>query len=66
MPSSYESIIDNLNMRNILILEKTICTLHTKEINLSNLGVIKKKVRILLPKRDFAEVKKNKKELEYV
>ena len=41
MPSTYESIIDNLNMRDVLALEKTVRALHTKETELTDLGIIK-------------------------
>lgn len=42
MPSIFRRIIDNLNMRNILMLEETVCILCIKEIKLTNLGIIKK------------------------
>ena len=41
MPSTYEGIIDNLNMRDILTLEETVRALRTKETELTDLGVIK-------------------------
>lgn len=41
MSSTYEGVINNLNMRNVLILEKTVYALYTKEIELTNLGAIK-------------------------
>ncbi len=38
---TYESIINNLNIRDILTLEETVRTLRTKETVLANLDVIK-------------------------
>ncbi len=40
-PSTYEGIINNLNIRDILTLEETVCALRTKETELTDLGVIK-------------------------
>ena len=41
MPSTYEGIINNLNLRNILTLEETVCALCIKKTELNDLGVIK-------------------------
>lgn len=41
MPSTYEGIIDNLNMRDNLTLDGAVRALRTKETGLSDLGVIK-------------------------
>ena len=41
MLSIYEGIIDNLNMRNILTLEETVCALCIKKTKLTNLEAIK-------------------------
>ena len=41
MPSTYEGIIDNLNMRDTLTLDSTVRALRTKETELTDLGVIK-------------------------
>lgn len=41
MPSTYEGIIDNLNMRETLTLEETVRALRTKETELNDLGNIK-------------------------
>lgn len=38
---TYEGIIDNLNMRNILMLEEIVCAFYTKKIELTNLEIIK-------------------------
>lgn len=40
MPSTYESITDNLNMRKTLTLEEIVHTLETKETKLNDLGSI--------------------------
>lgn len=39
MPSNYEGIIDNLNMRDALTLEETVRALRTKKTELTDLGV---------------------------
>lgn len=41
MPSTYESILDNLNMRDVLTLEEAVRALRTKETELTDIGVIK-------------------------
>lgn len=41
IPSTYKKIINNVNIRNILMLKETICTLYIKKTKLTNLGVIK-------------------------
>lgn len=43
MLSTYESIIDNLNICKTLILEETVYIIQTKETKLNNLGIIKEK-----------------------
>ena len=41
MPSTYEGVIDNLNIRDTLTLDGAVRALHTKETELIDLGVIK-------------------------
>lgn len=41
MPSSYENIINNLNIYKTLMLEETVCAFQTKEIKLNDLENIK-------------------------
>lgn len=40
MFSTYENIIDNFNIQNILILEEIVHIFYTKKTKLTNLGVI--------------------------
>lgn len=49
----YESIVNNLNMCNILTLEEIICVFYIKEIKLNNLIVIKKESIHFAPQRGF-------------
>lgn len=43
MPSTYKSIVNNLNICKTLTLEETVRTLQIKETKLNNLGIIKEK-----------------------
>lgn len=50
---TYKDIVNNLNIYNVLIMEKTVYIPYTKIIELTNLGAIKKKANILLFKENF-------------
>lgn len=50
---TYESIIDNFNMYKILILEKIVRVLQTKETKLNDLGIIKEKSINFVVQGDF-------------
>ena len=41
IPSTYEGIINNLNIRDILTLDGAVCAFRKKETELTDLGVIK-------------------------
>lgn len=43
MPSTYKSIINNLNIYKTLTLEETVCIFQTKETKFNDLGIIKEK-----------------------
>ncbi len=74
MPSTYEDIIDNLNMHDILTSEETVCALRTKETELTDLGVIKEERANFAARGRFCggrgerggAGKENEEELEYV
>ncbi len=53
MPSTYEGIIDNLKMCNILTLEETVRVFHTKETELTDLGVIKEESAYFAAREGF-------------
>ena len=53
MPSTYERIIDNLNMRDILTLESVICVLWTKKTEFTDLRVIKEESEYFAAQRGF-------------
>ena len=55
MPSTYEGIINNLNMRNVLTLEETVCALRTKKTELTDLGAIKEESAHFAARGDFEE-----------
>ncbi len=53
IPSTYESIIDNLNMRDILTWEETVRALRTKENKITDLGFIKEESEQFAARRRF-------------
>lgn len=56
MSSTYENIIDNLNMCKTLILEETFCALQIKETELNNLVSIKNEKLYFAGRRGFCGV----------
>ena len=69
MPSSYESIINNLNICKTLMLEETVCAFQTKEIKLNDLESIKEESANFTTQREFRksqEKKEDKKNLEHI
>lgn len=54
---TYKSIINNLNIYNILVLKKKDHAFYIKKTKFINLEIIKKKVLILLPKENFEKDK---------
>lgn len=59
MPSIYEQIINNLNIRNTLILDSIVCVICIKEIKLTDLKVIKEKSIYFVTQRGFREGQKS-------
>ncbi len=53
IPSTYEEIIDNLNMGDTLMLDGAVCALCTKETELTNLGAIKENNAHFATRRGF-------------
>lgn len=53
MSATYEGIIDNLNMRNVLTLEETVRALCIKETELTNLGAIKEESAHFAAREEF-------------
>ena len=63
MPSTYEGIIDNLNMRDVLSLERKVRAFRTKETELTDLGLSRRREHTLLPEEGSVEVEEAEEEL---
>lgn len=64
MPSTYKEIIDNLKIRNTLILDSIVYALYIKKIELTDLKIIKKKSVYFVTREGFRGGQKGQKKAE--